>query len=143
MCRYNPASPSGYRQFLLRLNDEDACWRIRPGHIGIGLGICIALGSKTQPHKLQSLSRSGRQRRRMLTYPVCKGHCIHAPERCCWCADVRCAQASANAEVWNKRRYFTSVGTCEEEDWMLWSTTAPASNAPVRGSAGIVTDIWP
>ena len=44
LCRHNPARFSGDHQFLLRVNDEDARRRIRPGHVGIGLGIGISPG---------------------------------------------------------------------------------------------------
>ncbi len=66
----NPMSFSGYHQFLLRVNDQDARRRIRPGHVSIGLGLGIELGIETQAHKLQSLAGCGPQGSGMLSYPV-------------------------------------------------------------------------
>ena len=106
LCRHNATSLSGHHQFLLRVNDEDARRRVRLGHVSIGLGICIAPGIKAEFHELQPLASRRPHRSGMLSHPVRKGQRIHAPGRCCWCADARCAQASSIAAIWNKRRYF-------------------------------------
>jgi hypothetical protein len=46
LCRHNPASISGNHEFLRRVNDEYARGGIRPGHVGIGLGIGVALRAR-------------------------------------------------------------------------------------------------
>ena len=83
----NPTSLSGHHQFLLRVNDQDARQRIRRGYVSIGVGIGIALGIKTQAHKLQSLAGCGPQGSGMLSYPVRKGQRIHAADLCCQRSD--------------------------------------------------------